>query len=79
MEGAYGGAPVPSRRRLRVADKQADYVNMDPGKLSKTIRELEQKMYRYADNLEFEDAARLRDEIEVIREIGLGLDSKKAG
>ena len=79
MEGAYGGAPVPSRRRLRVADKQADYVNMDPGKLSKTIRELEQKMYRYADNLEFEEAARLRDEIEVIREIGLGLDSKKAG
>ena len=79
MEGAYGGAPVPSRRRLRVADKQADYVNMDLGKLSKTIRELEQKMYRYADNLEFEDAARLRDEIEVIREIGLGLDSKKAG
>ena len=79
MEGAYGGAPVPSRRRLRVADKQADYVNMDLGKLSKTIRELEQKMYRYADNLEFEEAARLRDEIEVIREIGLGLDSKKAG
>ena len=79
MEGAYGGAPVPSRRRLRVAEKQVDYVNMDPDKLSKTIRELEQKMYRYADNLEFEEAARLRDEIEAIREIGLGLDSKKAG
>ena len=29
-------------------------------------------MYKHAENLEFEQAAQLRDEIERVREIGLG-------
>ena len=34
-----------------------------PKRLSKKLKELEKKMYRHAENLEFEEAASLRDEI----------------
>ena len=79
MEGAYGAAPATSKQRARVAEETASYAAMDPDELSKAIRELEQKMYQHADNLEFEAAARLRDRIAQIREAGLGLDVQKAG
>jgi excinuclease ABC subunit B len=39
----------------------------------KKIKQLEQQMYRHAQNLEFEAAARLRDEIRQIQEYGLGM------
>ena len=79
MDGAYGGAPVPTRRRSRHAEEIASYATMDPDKLSKAIRELEQKMYRHADNLEFEEAASTRDRIAEAREVGLGISTLKAG
>jgi excinuclease ABC subunit B len=45
----------------------------------KRIRKLEAEMYRHARELEFERAAELRDEIERLREEGLGLPSHLAG
>jgi excinuclease ABC subunit B len=36
-------------------------------------------MYRHARDLEFEEAARLRDEIQRIREFGLGIPRADAG
>jgi excinuclease ABC subunit B len=46
---------------------------MKPAALAKAILKLEQQMYEHAKNLEFEDAARLRDEIEKIQNAGLGM------
>ena len=40
-----------------------------PGDWAKLILELEKKMYRHAKNLEFEEAARLRDEIMKIKQL----------
>jgi excinuclease ABC subunit B len=37
------------------------------------IKRLEAEMYRHARNLEFEEAARIRDEIEQLREATFGV------
>jgi hypothetical protein len=42
----------------------------------KKIKQLEQAMYRHARDLEFEEAAKLRDEIQRIRQFGLGLPER---
>jgi excinuclease ABC subunit B len=76
MEAAY---PVPGRRKRRVAEDGAHYDQMTPEQLMKRATKLEKKMFKHARDLEFEDAARLRDEIRYIREEGLGLSDRKAG
>jgi excinuclease ABC subunit B len=76
MEAAY---PAPGKRRGRVADDGARYDRMTPEQLMRRAAKLEKQMLRHARDLEFEEAARLRDEIRRIREEGLGLSDLKAG
>jgi excinuclease ABC subunit B len=54
-----------------VSDKTQKYFN--PDEIKKTIKELEKKMKEAAANLEFEEAARIRDEIKELREEELEL------
>ena len=56
----------------QVAEATADYAVMDPVKAAAKIQELEQRMYQHARDLEFEDAARLRDQIRKLKEASLG-------
>jgi len=60
-----------SSRGLRVAEPTTDYRTLSPDQVASTIRRLEAQMYKHAQDLEFEDAARVRDEIHRIREQGL--------
>lgn len=53
---------------LQVAEPQADYHSMTPKQLSKKLKQLEDAMYQHAKNLEFEQAAKLRDEIKLLQE-----------
>jgi excinuclease ABC subunit B len=53
---------------LQVAEPQADYHSMTPKQLSKKLKQLEDAMYQHAKNLEFEQAAKIRDEIKVLQE-----------
>jgi excinuclease ABC subunit B len=76
MEAAY---PAPGKRRRKAAEDAARYETMTPEQLVKRAAKLEKQMLRHARDLEFEEAARLRDEIRRIREEGLGLPDKKAG
>ncbi|MBT8078912.1 MAG: excinuclease ABC subunit UvrB [Gammaproteobacteria bacterium] len=76
MEAAY---PVPGRGRRRVAEDATPYESMSPEQLLKKAQKLEKKMLKHARDLEFEEAARLRDEIQRIREAGLGLSDRLAG
>jgi excinuclease ABC subunit B len=46
----------------------ADYEKLPPSALSKALNRLEEKMYQHARNLEFEQAAKLRDELQVLRQ-----------
>ena len=50
-----------------VAEEKAECLAMSPKKLSKHFRKLEEQMYRRARNLEFEEAAMVRDKIQQIQ------------
>jgi excinuclease ABC subunit B len=79
LEGAHAGGPVSAGRYAKVAEAVAAYATQTPEMLMKKIKQLEQAMYRHARDLEFEEAARLRDEIQRIREFGLGIPRADAG
>ncbi len=76
MEAAY---PVPGRGRRRVAEDATPYESLTPEQLLKKALKLEKRMLKHARDLEFEEAARLRDEIQRIRKAGLGLSDRLAG
>jgi len=76
MEAAY---PSPQSGRRKAAEKRPRYETMSPAELIKQAVKLEKQMLKHARELEFEEAARLRDEIQALRELGLGLSDRKAG
>ena len=79
MEGARsvpGGAKAP---HLKAADERDRYQAMTPEKRLKLIKQMEQQMQKHARDLEFEEAARLRDEIRRLREIDMGLPEVQTG
>ena len=51
----------------KVAEDAANYGSLTPQQLDKEISKLEGQMYKYAQNLEFEMAAKTRDHIEELR------------
>ncbi|MFO8155336.1 MAG: excinuclease ABC subunit UvrB [Pseudomonadota bacterium] len=74
METGYAGAPnAAAERYAQVADEVAEYQALPPGELKKKLEELEKEMLDKAQNLDFEEAARIRDRIRVVRENSLGL------
>ena len=52
---------------------------MGPEQAMKRIRKLEAEMYKHARNLEFEEAARIRDQIEKLRQQAFGVPGQRAG
>jgi excinuclease ABC subunit B len=62
---ATGGAIRPLGQ---VAELAAEYAAMNPKQLDKKLKQLETAMYGHAKNLEFEQAAKVRDEIRVLQE-----------
>jgi excinuclease ABC subunit B len=74
MQGAYA---LKRRERLAMVAEPATgydgYGKLDPQQAIQLIAKLEKQMYKHAKDLEFEDAARLRDEIELIRRRSLEL------
>ncbi|MGH8280340.1 MAG: excinuclease ABC subunit UvrB [Gammaproteobacteria bacterium] len=80
MEGAHSAAPGSTKvAYLRAAEDRAKYETMAPDKRLKLIKQLEQRMHKHARDLEFEEAAQLRDQIRRIQEIDLGLPEVKTG
>jgi excinuclease ABC subunit B len=91
MEGARaeGGAPLPKGKlgaKLGKAGKTASRDSgarqvheLRPEQALRRMKQLESEMFKHARNLEFEEAARLRDEIETLRRAGFGLPEVKAG
>ena len=52
---------------------------MSPEELLKKAQRLEKRMLKHARDLEFEEAAKLRDDIRKMRELGFGISDKLAG
>lgn len=63
--------PENRARKLAIAEEEAKYLSLSPHQLSKQIKALEDKMFTHAKNLEFEEAAKVRDEIKYLRDFML--------
>ncbi|HET6804441.1 MAG TPA: helicase-related protein, partial [Frateuria sp.] len=75
MEGARAepatrgrGKAAKGARGKAVAEGAGEYANLTATQAAAAIRKLEGQMYKHAQNLEFEEAARLRDQIHKLRE-----------
>ena len=80
MESAWSGP----RKTLGVQeDRQVfdleDLPILDPELAMKKIVRLEEEMYRYARDLEFEKAARIRDKIQGLRNTMMGFSNDRSG
>ncbi len=74
MEGARSdaGNRRGNKSRVRaVAEQPADYAGLSASQAASMLKKLESQMYKHAQNLEFEDAAKLRDQIHQLREQSL--------
>ncbi len=77
MEGAYANAPKgkgKTRGEKKVAEDAAEYRSLTPDQAIKQIKKLEEKMFQHAKNLEFEQAASVRDQVAHIRARVFGLE-----
>jgi excinuclease ABC subunit B len=79
MQGGYASARGTKRKWARVAEESNEYRGIAPEVLMKKIRQMEEQMYKHARDLEFEEAAKLRDEIKHIQISGLGIPEQRAG
>jgi excinuclease ABC subunit B len=57
----------------------ADFAILAPEQALKRIKKLEAEMTKLARNLEFEQAARVRDEIQKLKVSAFGLPNTRAG
>jgi len=61
-------------KKKRGAEEAAPNLRMlSPEQIVREIKRLEAQMYKHARNLEFEEAARIRDAIEKMKQLELGL------
>ena len=69
MEGARDADREKLSRKggRKVAEPLPDYSTLSPSQAAAKIRKLEQQMYQHAQNLEFEEAGRVRDEIQRVK------------
>ncbi|MEW5882047.1 MAG: excinuclease ABC subunit UvrB [Pseudomonadota bacterium] len=66
IDGVYESGPT--RAELRAASEVADYEVMDERQIAREIKRLEKLMFEHAKNLEFEKAARVRDQLAALKE-----------
>ncbi len=72
MEGAHRKSDKSrGRGQRRVAESDIRYEAMAPGDAAREIKQLEKQMFDHARNLEFEEAAATRDQIDSIRSVML--------
>ncbi|HNC86876.1 MAG TPA: UvrB/UvrC motif-containing protein, partial [Agitococcus sp.] len=68
----YGGEAAKQAandaKEQKIAEAAAEYVVLEPKVLAKRIKELEQQMLAKARDLQFEQAAKIRDEMMRLKE-----------
>ncbi len=77
IDGVFASSIPRAGEYARVAEPVIEYGALSPAELARKIAALEKQMYQHARDLEFEEAARIRDEIHRLREGHLGLSDKR--
>jgi excinuclease ABC subunit B len=67
------GGRSGSREALKVAEEAKQYGALTPAQALQKIKKLETQMQKHAKNLEFEEAAKLRDEIKRLERYAFGV------
>ena len=75
LEGAYSDAARAVAEGGRAGARTIR--SLTPDQLIRRIKKLEQEMLKHARNLEFEQAARLRDEVHKLRNAAFGLPTRR--
>jgi excinuclease ABC subunit B len=74
LEGVIPGSGITSYiKTSRVAEEHAKYHLMTPAQIVKKITEMESVMFTHAQNMEFEEAAKIRDKVKRLQETFLNL------
>jgi len=68
MDGAHDSGRRYDRRATRVAEKAGEYADVTPANLGRAVADLEKKMFKHAEQLEFEEAAGVRDQIHKLKD-----------
>lgn len=68
LEATIPGAGLAVAKNRKVAEAAGRYDVMSRKELEKLIKEQEDKMYAHAQNMEFEEAAQLRDQIKILQD-----------
>jgi excinuclease ABC subunit B len=78
MEGARATPRARNGERKRGGGREgkARYEHLSPEQALARAAQLEKRMYQHARNLEFEQAARLRDEINELKQESVGLSPR---
>jgi excinuclease ABC subunit B len=64
-----GSARLQRSNLKQIAEDKAKYQAFSPAQMAKKIKDLEAKMYQHSRDLEFEQAAAVRDEVNKLREM----------
>ncbi|MBK6905760.1 MAG: excinuclease ABC subunit UvrB [Rhodocyclaceae bacterium] len=73
IDGVYDADSARSeQQQLKAAEEAARYETMSEKALAKEIKRLEKSMHEHAKNLEFEQAAAVRDELSRIKTLAFG-------
>jgi len=68
LEATIPGAGLAVAKNRKVAEAAGRYELMSRQELEQQIKEMEDKMYTHAQNMEFEQAAHLRDQIKLLQD-----------
>jgi excinuclease ABC subunit B len=77
--GASGRGGAAAGAAAGRAGMDESVRELRPEQALRRMKQLEAEMFKHARNLEFEEAARLRDEIEKLKRAGFGLPDVRAG
>jgi len=68
MQGSHIGLKYNRKAGKAENSSELDYSHFSPKELVKKAKELEEQMYLHAKNLEFEQAAKVRDQLQKLRQ-----------
>ncbi|NOQ81475.1 MAG: excinuclease ABC subunit B, partial [Methylophaga sp.] len=67
LEATIPGAGLNQSAKNKVAEQKSNYIALSQKEKEKKLTQLEDQMYKHAKNLEFEAAAKIRDDIKQLQ------------